>query len=55
MFSRLGGGSDSKLQEQEQEHIPLTGDRTKSRNEELQGERLHCLRKILGVLSTLNE
>lgn len=39
----------------EQEHAALTGDRTKSRNEELEGERLHRIRKILGGIRRLSE
>lgn len=53
MFHREVQGGDSKLLEQE--HVALTGDRTKSRNEELQGERLHCIRKILSVIKRLSE
>lgn len=53
MFNRLWGGGDSKLVEQE--HAALTGDRTKSRNEELEGERLHCMRRILGGIRGLSE
>ena len=49
------GGGNSKLLEQEQKHVALMGDSTKSRNEELQGERLHCIRKILGVIRRLSE